>query len=189
MDGKSLLPILKSQQDTHRTEVFLERERHCLCRAEFDYGAGYPMRAVRNKDYLYIQNLRPDRYPAGDERIPNTPSEYGDVDGGPTKVYMMDHRNEPKVRGLFDLGFGKRPAEELYDVRKDPYQLINLAGKPEHAAVQAQLRSQLLNWMKAEQDPRLNGGGDQIDRYRATTRAWITKTDIILLDGQPALKP
>jgi N-sulfoglucosamine sulfohydrolase len=189
MDGKSLLPILKSQQDTHRTEVFLERERHCLCRAEFDYGAGYPMRAVRNKDYLYIQNLRPDRYPAGDERISNTPSEYGDVDGGPTKVYMMDHRNEPKVRRLFDLGFGKRPAEELYDVRKDPYQLINLAGKPEHAAVQAQLRSQLLNWMIAEQDPRLNGSGDQIDRYRATTRAWITKTDIILLDGQAPLKP
>jgi hypothetical protein len=30
---------------------------------------------------------------------------------------MIHHRNEPLVRPLFKLGFGKRPGEELYDLR------------------------------------------------------------------------
>lgn len=188
MDGVSLMPVLKGEKTTPRSEVFLERERHCLCRAEMDYGAGYPMRAIRTKDYLYIQNFRPNRIPAGDETIANTPSVYGDVDGGPTKVYMMDNRNLPMVKPLFDMGFGKRPSEELYVIKNDPYNIHNVADLPQYADTKKQLKERLLQWMKTQKDPRLNGGGDEIDRYQATTRAWITKTDIILLD-EPQLKP
>ena len=43
---------------------------------------------------------------------------------------MMQHRNEPKDKELFELAFGKRPAEELYDLKKDPGQLNNVADKP-----------------------------------------------------------
>lgn len=182
LDGISLVPVLSGQKTSHRTEVFLERERHCLCRPEFDYGAGYPMRAIRTKDYLYIRNFRPNRMPAGDEAIPNTPSVFGDVDGGPTKVYMMDHRQEGPVKNLFALGFGKRPDEEFYVLKGDPYNIHNRVNEAVHAATISQLRNRLDQWMKQENDPRRQGGGDQVDKYESTTRAWITKTGIIFLD-------
>ncbi len=103
LDGMSLVPVLKGKKKQHREEVFLERERHCMCRKnELGY-PGYPMRAIRTKEYLYILNLRPQRMPAGDPTIPGTPSEYGDVDGGPTKAYMMDHAMEDNVRTFFKL--------------------------------------------------------------------------------------
>jgi len=178
MDGKSLMPVLTGQTAIHRTEVFLERERHCMVRNEFDKGAGYPMRAIRTKDFLYIINLRPARMPAGDESIPGTPSEYGDVDGGPTKAFILDNRDNPNVKPFFELGFAKRPGEELFDLRKDPYNVNNVAGMVEYASIKKELKEQLLKWMQDEKDPRVNGGGDEIDRYKPTTWAWITKWSI-----------
>lgn len=178
MDGKSLMPILKGETTKHRDEVFLERERHCMVRSEFDKGAGYPMRAIRTKDFLYIVNLRYYRMPAGDESIPGTPSEFGDVDGGPTKAFILDNRNDPKVKPFFDLGFCKRPPVELYDLKKDPYNVNNVADLPEYENVKKELSSKLAQWMQSENDPRANGGGDEIDLYRPTTWAWITKWSI-----------
>lgn len=182
VDGISLVPVLSGKKTVHRSEVFLERERHCLCRAELDSGAGYPMRAIRTNDFLYIRNFRPNRMPAGDERIAHTPSEYGDVDGGPTKVYMMDHRKEAAVQSLFELGFGKRPAEELYVLKADPYNLHNQAANAQYASIKKELSQRLTQWMQQEHDPRLGGGGDQVDRYESTTHAWITRTGIIFWD-------
>jgi arylsulfatase A-like enzyme len=182
MDGKSLVPILKGEKPENRDQVFLERERHCLCRAEMNNGAGYPMRAIRTNDYLYIRNFRPNRSPAGDETIPGTPSEYGDVDGGITKIFMMDNRNNPLVKPFFELGFGKRPAEELYILKDDPYNLHNVAAEAQYSAVKADMQKRLGQWMKDSNDPRLNGKGDQIDSYDATTHAWITRDGMILLD-------
>ena len=182
MDGKTLLPVLAHPEKTHRSEVYLERERHCLARADFEYGAGYPIRALRTGDYLYIRNLRPDRNPAGDESIPNTPSVYGDVDGGYTKNFMMDHREEPNVKPLFALGFGKRPAEELYNTKTDPYNLHNLAASPALASIKQQLSKRMDAIMMQTKDPRRNGGGDEIDRYRTTSRAWVTRDGLVLLD-------
>jgi N-sulfoglucosamine sulfohydrolase len=182
MDGKSLMPVLTGQTSTHRSEIFLERERHCTARNEMDRGAGYPMRAIRTTDFLYIVNLRYYRMPGGDEAMPGTPSEYGDVDGGPTKAFILDNRNDPKVKPFFDLGFAKRPREELYDLKKDPYNVNNVAELPEYASVKKELSEKLLQWMQDEKDPRVNGGGDEIDRYKPTTLAWITKWSIVFVN-------
>ena len=56
---------------------------------------------------------------------------YGDVDAAPTKSYMLKYRNEPEVGRLFELAFGKRPAEELYDLRKDPHEWDDLYSNPQ----------------------------------------------------------
>lgn len=178
MDGKSLMPVLTGQATAHRNEVFLERERHCMARNEMDRGAGYPMRAIRTNEFLYIVNLRYYRMPGGDEEMPGTTSEFGDVDGGPTKAFILDNRNDPKVKPFFDLGFGKRPGEELYDLRKDPYNVNNVAEVAEYVSAKKELSEKLLQWMQDEKDPRINGGGDEIDRYKPTTWAWITKWSI-----------
>jgi len=160
MTGRSFLDILSSGKsgrvDPKRDRIFTGMERHTRRRAG---GVGYPMRALRTHDYLYIRNFKPDRWPAGD------PERYGDIDGSPTKSYMMEHRNDAKVKRLFELAFGKRPAEELYDLRKDPGQLDNVAGKAEYAAVRKRLGNELTAELKATGDPRVLGKGDVFDEY------------------------
>jgi hypothetical protein len=95
---------------------------------------------------------------------------------------MMDNRALPLVSPYFKLGFEKRPAEELYILKDDPYNINNVAESAQYAGVKESLSKKLEQWMKDSQDPRLDGKGDEIDRYDATTRAWITRDGIILLD-------
>ena len=160
MTARSFLNVLTSakggQVDPARDHVLTGMERHAWARPD---GIGYPMRAIRTADFLYIRNFLPDRWPAGN------PEGYGDIDGSPTKKHMMDHRGDPKVKPLFALAFGKRPAEELYDVRKDPDQLRNVAADPAYAAAKQKLSAQLLAELEATADPRVLGTGDVFDRY------------------------
>lgn len=156
MTGKSLLPIVEAgKEEKSRDYVVLGRERHAFVR---QHGLGYPGRAIRSKDYLYIKNYEPGRWPAGD------PPLYGDIDPymlnypGPAKFYMIANKDNPAVKPLFELGFGKRPAEELFDVKKDPDQLLNLATDPAYAKVKSTLVKQMNAYLADSKDPRtLNG--------------------------------
>jgi hypothetical protein len=42
----------------------------------------------------------------------------------------------------------EKPAEELYDLDSDPYEVRNLAGSPEHQAVLVRMRQALETWQK-----------------------------------------
>jgi hypothetical protein len=161
--------------DRKRDYVLTGKERHVVCQ-ETGTG-GYPMRAIRTHDYLYIRNFKPERWPAGAPKGYAQPLDidvtrprgthfgYADVDAAPTKSYMLKHRDDPKVKRLFELGFSKRPAEELYDLSKDPDQLNNVAGKPEYAKVKEKLAATLMAELKATKDPRVLGKGDAFDNY------------------------
>lgn len=164
MTGQSLLGLLTGKEPLGRRDVvFLERERHANVRAG---DVGYPMRAVRTRDFLYIRNFRPDRWPAGDPQAHKDPKrEYGDVDDGPTKNYILSHREEPGMEPIFQLCFGKRPAEELYDLKADPDQIDNVALEPRYAEIRQQLRSRLDQWMRGTADPRAFKNEDPWDHY------------------------
>ncbi|MFN4259467.1 MAG: sulfatase [Gemmataceae bacterium] len=171
MTGRSLVPILLSEKagrvDDQRASVIFGKERHTPCQEAPDSG-GTPMRAIRTDDFLYIRNFRPDRWPAGTphyEKAYIKGAWYGDTDNGPTKTYMIEHKDDPQVKPLYELAFAKRPAEELYDLKKDPDQLRNVAGDPKYAAVQKQLAERLLAELKASDDPRVRGDGDKFDTY------------------------
>jgi len=165
MTGRSLLGLLDGREPQGRDEVFVERERHANVRRG---NASYPCRAVRTKQFLYIRNLRPDRWPAGDPEKWMAVGRYGDVDDSPTKNFILDRREEPGMRKFHDLAFAKRPPEELYDLEKDPSQVNNVAGRPEYAAAQAPLRAALDRWMKETADPRAEGETDVWDGYPYT---------------------
>ena len=162
MTAQSLLPLLEGKSQPGRDEVFVERERHANVRAG---NLSYPMRAVRTKDFLYIRNLRPDRWPAGDPETWVAVGPFGDCDGSPSKKYILDHRDEPAVAKYFQLGFAKRPSEELYDLAKDPHQISNVADQPEYAAAKRRLRDTLDRWMKDTKDPRATSESDPWDSY------------------------
>ncbi len=168
MTGRSLIPVLVSsksgQVDAGRDCAVFGIERHFPgSRPE---GAGYPSRAIRTKDYLYIRNLTPDRNPVGDHPglvwPDNDPTRgFGDTDGGPSKTYLFENRE--KEKRLFDLAFGKRPAEELYDVVRDPYNLKNLAAEPSYAEAKRQLVKRLDEYLVRTLDPRAVGQGQILD--------------------------
>jgi N-sulfoglucosamine sulfohydrolase len=164
MTARSFLDIAMSSKsgwvDPKRERVFSGRERHTP--AQPDGPGGYPMRSIRTREYLYVRNYKPERYPVGSEK---GRSPYLDIDPGPTKTYMMEHRADAAVANLFELGFGKRPAEELYELRSDAAELKNRATDPKLADVRKRLASELEGQLKEWKDPRVLGGGDAFDRY------------------------
>ncbi len=172
MAARSLWPLLgahgSGQIDPARTGVITGRERHVAHARERNLP--YPHRAMRTHDHLYIVNFAPDRWPMGDPRgldDPSAPSPafevlaadtaaaYADLDASPTKAWMILNRADPSVREAYALGFGKRPAEELYDLRLDPDQMRNLAGDPRHDRLRADLRERLFAELRAQRDPRV----------------------------------
>jgi len=163
MTARSLLGLLTGAEPSgKRTAVFLDRERHAPVHPE---NGGYPSRAVRTGQFLYIRNFRPDRWPVGDLEGTGGYGPFGDCDAGPTKKYLLAHRDDPTAARFFQLAFAQRPAEELYDVKQDPCQLDNRAGRPEYAAAQQQLRAMLDGWMRRTGDPRAIHDDDRFDRY------------------------
>jgi uncharacterized sulfatase len=154
--GRSLVPLLAAdksgQIDPTRDRVYLGNERHANVRAE---RVGYPRRAVRTADFLYVRNFEPARWPAGD------PPKFGDVDpsNGRTgddlsKDFLLAHRDDPRYKPLFDAAFGKEPAEELYDLKADPSELHNVADDPKYADAKSKLRADLDKHLEATHDPR-----------------------------------
>lgn len=155
MTAKSLLPILQSKQsgriEKSRDFFVMARERHAYVRQN---GLGYPGRSIRTDNYLYIRNYESDRWPAGD------PPLYGDVDAhmlhypSPSKLYILEHKDEEAVKPFFDLSFSKRPTEELFDLSKDPDQVNNVANSPDYIKIKNRLSKQLTDYLVATGDPR-----------------------------------
>lgn len=163
MTGTSFADILSGKESTPaRDHVFLERERHANVRKG---NLSYPIRAIRTRDYLYLWNLRPDRWPAGDPKAWISVGNYGDVDGSWAKEFILKHKDDPKFRDFYNWSFAKRPAEELYDVRKDPYQLVNLARDPGHQEIRRRLRARVETWMRETGDPRVDQTFAGWDKY------------------------
>ncbi|MEE2938465.1 MAG: sulfatase [Planctomycetota bacterium] len=175
MTAISLTGIFRDDKNQNRDAAFIAMERHDGCRKG---GQGYPCRAIRTKDYLYIHNFEPTRWPSGspDPSVCARSIPYGEIDTSPTKNYMMENRNKDGVAHLAALAFGMRPAEELYDLSRDPHQMVNVAGSSEAAAPQALLRRQLFEHLKATGDPRVVGGRVDWDYYpyygKISTPGW-----------------
>ena len=160
MTASSLLPLLESsasgQVEPSRDAAFIAMERHDGCRRG---GKGYPCRAIRTGNHLYIRNFEPTRWPSGSPNAKDCARgiPYGEIDSSPTKTLMMESRGEPGIDHLAELSFGTRPEHELYDLRSDPGQLNNLAGQPSAEQVVGQLRDRLMDHLAATGDPRALG--------------------------------
>jgi arylsulfatase A-like enzyme len=174
MTGRSLVNLLRSpksgQVEAARDAVYIGRERHVEnARADF---MPYPQRAIRTHDFLYIVNFRPDRWPIGDpyrldgdnpptieELTEETRVTLPDEDAGPTKAWLVTHRNDPQWKRHFEWAYGKRPREELYDLKSDPQQLRNVAAEPAYAAARVALEKRLMDELTRTGDPRLIDNG------------------------------
>lgn len=154
--GRSLVKILRSPASgwiENRQEMLIGKERHDIGRPN---DLGYPVRALQTKDFLYVHNFHPDRWPAG-----NPETDFGNVDPSPSKEFI-------KALGghFYELSFGKRAPDELYDLRRDPEGVNNLAHDLAYAGTLETMRARMMTLLKEEQDPRALGQAAIFDTYR-----------------------
>jgi N-sulfoglucosamine sulfohydrolase len=174
MQAKSLMPLLYSDQsgfiDPSRDFVITGRERH-VAKARSG-NLPYPQRALRTKDFLYVHNFKPERWPMGDpadetlaatldrERlVHDTFVTFADLDASPTKAWLIQNRDQPEVKRYYEWAFAKRPAEELYDLTRDPDQVKNVADLPQYATKLESLRTRLFTELRNTGDPRVLDDG------------------------------
>lgn len=137
LDGESFLKLIEGKKSKHKQAVYgIQTSRGILNGPEY-----YGIRSVRDKRYLYIRNLTPE-------------AEFSCV------VMKTDYFTDWERRGAAGDEFAreraglfrKRPAEELYDVTQDPYQMHNLADDPALGKVMRRMRARLDAWMASQGD-------------------------------------
>lgn len=137
LDGRSFLPVLKGETDTHKDVVFGIQTTRGV-----NYGSKhYGIRSARSADYLYIRNLTPEvAFACAATRGRPWPSWVEAAEAGDAHAQRLVHE------------FQYRPAEELYDVRHDPWHRTNLIDRTELAPVRDDLRARLDAWMAQQGD-------------------------------------
>lgn len=156
MTGRSLARILLSSKSgwiENRDTMLVGMERHSLGQPD---DRGYPVRALRTKDYLYVHNFFPDRWPTG-----NPETDFGNVDPSPTKELIKQLGGH-----YYELSFGKRVPDELYRLSDDPENVRNLAHDLAFVPVMEELRTRMMKMLRDEEDPRALGQGHVFDTYR-----------------------
>jgi len=73
--------------------------------------------------------------------------------------------NKDSFQQFYQLAFGLRPAEELFDLRNDPGQINNVAEESQYIDIKNQLRDQLLAYTSKTGDPRSLGQDAPWDYY------------------------
>lgn len=157
MSGRSLVNILRSDKsgwiDPTRNVMLVGKERHDIGRPN---DLGYPVRAIRTPEFLYIHNYFPDRWPAC-----NPETNFPNCDDGPTKSWLTTIGGE-----FFEMSFAKRPADMLYRLSDDPECIRNLANDPAYTKTMDELRDRMLSMLRPERDPRALGNGAIFDTYK-----------------------
>lgn len=179
MNARSLLNVLRAnkngQIEAQRNWVIAGRERHVAFANENNLP--YPQRSLRTPEFLYIRNFKPERWPLGypvtvtDTTTPTqqeleeqTYAAFADMDASPTKAWLVLHRNEPQWKRFYDIAFARRPGEELYDLRRDPFQMNNVVADPKYANDKARLSAQLMRVLTDAGDPRVTGEAQTFER-------------------------
>ncbi|WP_048921137.1 sulfatase family protein [Rufibacter radiotolerans] len=133
-DGTSFKKVLLGQTNTFRDYVYGVH----TTRGVIQGSDSYPIRSVRSTKYLYINNL-------------NAQARFQNVATSGKMIESWSKTGKPEDAQRAEK-YVSRPAEELYDVEKDPFQLTNLAGSPALKNVQQNLKGQLAAFMKQQGD-------------------------------------
>lgn len=137
-DGYSFLKTLFGQTDKHRDYIYGAHTTRGIIKGS----DCYPIRSVRSDRYKYVQNL-------------NHGTKFSNVitneENGVLQAWFERGKDDPVVLARAQF-YVKRPAEELYDLQADPYELKNLADDPTLAHSKKELKTRLEYWMKQQGD-------------------------------------
>lgn len=160
--GRSMMDMIEDKDnDIDRDWVLIGKERHDVGRPN---DQGYPIRGLVRGDYLYIKNFETGRWPAG-----NPETGYMNVDASPTKTEVLKTRRNKNTEYMWELSFGKRDAEELYNIKKDKDCMTNLIGDKKMQQIKIAMGKELIDKLKEQGDPRMFGKGDVFDNYKSAS--------------------
>jgi N-sulfoglucosamine sulfohydrolase len=134
-DGRSFRAGLDGARLTGWDEVYASHTFH-------EITMYYPMRVVRTRKFKLIHNLAHElTYPSALDLIKS-----------PTWISVT--RTGGRMFGARSVeAFLHRPKFELYDLERDPNEVVNLADQPEHRKLQAELIEKLKAFQTATKDP------------------------------------
>ena len=159
MEGRSFMDLILDQGSgkgkPFRESLFYGRERATSARPD---NVGYPARTIRTQQFQLVWNMKPDRYPAGDRLSENEAVAV-------LQEMIRLKEDNPKGLKMYEDAFGLRPEFELYDMKSDPWALVNLAGEPEYREVLDSLFKSLTDQLRKNGDPRMVGQGDIWESY------------------------
>jgi len=127
VQGRSFLPALLDNEYQEREAVFAGMTWH---------GDYVPMRAVRTEQFKYVRNFW------------QLPLVYL-----PTDIFASLSGREMRE----EYYVTKRPAEQLYDLERDPHEQENLVDDPDYSEQLESLRARVEDWMVEIDDPLLEG--------------------------------
>ena len=167
LSGKS---IWKKLEEKEAEPVYSGRERHSSARWN---NLPYSSRAMRDGDYLIVYNYFPERWPAGAPRRVDAQGlmdGYDDIDNCPTLAHLLETEQQKYI----ELFGGKRPKIELFDVKKDPSCINNLADDPKFMDIRNSMEKNLVDYLKKTNDPRLENDPsfDEYPRLRGQIRTF-----------------
>jgi N-sulfoglucosamine sulfohydrolase len=142
-DGTSFLPVLLGKASTHRKFVYGMHNN-------IPEGPSYPVRTVSDGRYRYIRNLTPDEIYIEKHLMGREGN--GELNNPYWATWIRDAWNDPNTYNLVKR-YMHRPAEQLYNTAKDPYELKNLADDPVFSDIKTRLSTELDRWMKEQGDP------------------------------------
>jgi N-sulfoglucosamine sulfohydrolase len=143
IDGRSFLPVLLGHKNKHQDVVFGAHTTRGIIS-----GRAYPIRSLRTRTHKYIRNLNPDGM---FQCVTTHGHDYKEIDHSMWGSWKQKAKTDTFAAKRVRM-FQHRPAEELYDIIKDPYELNNLAHDPAQQKLLVSLREQLDAWMKQQGD-------------------------------------
>lgn len=138
LDGKSFLPVLLGKSNTHRDYAYGIHNN-------IPEGPAYPIRDIRDTRYKLLLNLMPDKnYHIKYMMNPANKDSYWNG-------WLKLAETSADAKKLTDR-IVKRPAVEFYDLKKDPYELNNLANDPSYKKQIDKYTMKLKEWMEQQGD-------------------------------------
>ena len=137
-DGKSFLNVLLGKTNEHNKYVYGVHTTLGIIS-----GKPYPIRSIRSTRHKYIMNLMPDA------TFRNVVTEQDRETYW--KTWLRDAAKDKQAAKL-STRYTKRPAEELYDLATDPWEMNNLADDPKYKSIKQTLRKELQAWMARQGD-------------------------------------
>ena len=163
LDGSSFLPVLTGKKLKHRQYVYGLHNN-------IPEGNPYPIRSIRDDDFHFLMNLNYEESYYEKHLMTDDLAKKYDLQWWKAMNDAAE-QGDASAKKLRDK-FHHSPAEELYRVDEDPYEMNNLAENPKYDSVKKRLRTELERWMKEQNDP-----GIPIDTFRelAANRKAVSK--------------
>ena len=148
LDGISFKDVLLEKKEIHKEYVFGIQTTRGINNATQAYG----IRSIRNDSLKYILNLFPEN--RFGNALTMNPEQWSPL--RTTYLWWIQSWREEAThdRRAYMLWerYQKRPAIELYHVKNDPYELVNLAYDPNYRNETNLLAAKLANWMQSQGD-------------------------------------